>query len=97
MFKNGGFYVNYFLSGFRNQYRGLMRVSNDQTWLYIVSPLRAFEVNLLLDLLNLLVLGRVQPADLRAHSALLRPLSREARHEGLAARCKSVSHPDHHP
>jgi len=29
MFKNGGFYVNYLLSGFRNQYRGLMRYSGE--------------------------------------------------------------------
>ncbi len=27
MFKNAGFYVNYFLNGIRLQYRGLMRVS----------------------------------------------------------------------
>ena len=59
MFKNGGFYVNYFLSGFRNQYRGLMRVSNDRPWLHIERLLRAFYNNLLLNLLKLLVFGRV--------------------------------------
>lgn len=43
MFKNGGFYVNYLLSGFRMQYRGLMRYSGEYNILVATLGLVCFD------------------------------------------------------
>lgn len=41
MFKNGGFYVNYFLSGLRRQYRGALRYSGEYNLLFVTMSLIA--------------------------------------------------------
>lgn len=82
MFKNGGFYVNYLLSGFRNQYRGLMRVSET-----------THHPNCHLTLLVwYVVFGRVQSVAGHSRIRLLRSLPGATRDEGITACRDSFSH-----
>ena len=78
MFKNGGFYVNYFISGFRHQYRGLMRVSSLLTHRFNLT-------------LFTIVFWRVQLDIVHDGPDLFRPLYGEARDKRIVARCQHTA------